>query len=218
MQEFYDLSAGEIYSDCRCQSEELASIDKQRPSIDDACYKPTGSDCSWFDTCFTQRYPNCSAHVDADNSTTPTQKTTTGPNAQAAMTVVDFQKKFCALVEQRNEHLSDLARLWLGQVRKCFVDKLAPLVRPWRNEKCDNLEEAVFDSYKQCYLKPDLNLVSSICQLDCKSWWLIFKDIKNFFPMSNFKLNRIYNQYFKFGIKGLTTNVLRLDYLRCPKS
>lgn len=198
MQEYYDLSAGEIYSDCRCQTEELNKVDKNRPMLSDSCYKPSGSDCSWFDDCFSKRYPNCSE--------TDTSLTNTNPNLKQSMLLIDFEKKFCEINDRKNEQLSDLSRQWLSKVSKCFVDKISVLIRPWRNEKCDNLEEAIFDSLKQCYLKPDSNSDNSICQLDCKSWWLVFRDIKNFYPTSNDKLNRIMNQFLKFGIKGSVFN------------
>lgn len=189
MQEYYDLSAGEIYTDCRCSAEELGKVDKSRPTIDDTCYKPNSSDCSWFDRCFSHRYPNCT-ESDGIQLTKPL--------------AVEFEQRFCSLAEQRQpNYLSDLARQWLSQVNKCLIDKLSPWIRPWQNEKCDNIESSVFDSFRSCYLKPDLNLLTNICQLDCKSWWLIFRDLKNFFDLGNHKWNRVLNQYFKFGVKGL---------------
>lgn len=192
MQEYYDLSAGEIYSDCQCTSDDLNRVDKSRPIIEDSCYKPNTSDCVWFDRCFARRYPSC---TEADNRVTKN------------MLFVEFEKKFCGLLSQDMHYLSDLARQWLIKVNKCFFDRLVPLIRPWQNEVCDSLENNALDSFRQCYFKPDLNFVISICQLDCKSWWLIFRDMKNFFGMGNHKWSRILNQYFKFGVKG------RLNFL-----
>lgn len=194
MQEFYDLKAGEIYSDCQCTSEQLKNVDKSRPDIDDLCYKPVASDCSWYDRCFTRRYPNCS-------ESTPTT-TTNNSSPGNSLLEIAFKKQFCTLADQNHQYLTDYARQWMDQVRKCFLDKLTPLIRPWSNEECGRLESEAMNSISPCFLKPDLTALTSICQLDCKSWWLLFRDIKNFFPTPNYKSNRILRQYFRFGVKG----------------
>lgn len=187
MQEFYDLKVGEIYSDCQCTTEQLQNVDKLRPVIDDMCYKPNASDCSWYDSCFNKRYSNC---------TEPSNSQIVGSFP------VEFSKKFCNLYEQSRSYVSDYGQQWIDQTRKCLMDKMAPLIRPWQNEPCEKLESEVMNFISPCFVKPDLTLPTSICQLDCKTWWLLFRDIKNFFAMGNFKWNRILKQYFKFGVKG----------------
>lgn len=189
MQEFHDLKVGEIYSDCQCTVDQLQNVDKFRPIIDDMCYKPNASDCTWYDRCFIKRYSNC---------TTSEQQSSNANN----MLSVDFSKRFCSLLDQNRSYLSDYARQWMDQVRQCLMDKTAPLIRPWQNEQCDKLESEVMNFLSPCFIKPVLRLDTSICQLDCKSWWLLFRDIKSFFTTGTYQSNRIIKQFFKFGVKG----------------
>jgi hypothetical protein len=182
MQEYYDISYGEIYSDCRCRTQDLSLVDLNQTQIDDKCYRNSAKECSWYKDCLQKRY-GCltSQHNGA----------------------LRFQEKFCHLHDKMRDSLSVQANEWFGEVKNCLLDKLSPMIRPWRKENCSDIDTIALESLKTCYLKPNLNMDLSICQLDCKNWWLIFREIKRFFNASenHIRNNRLVNSYLKFGMK-----------------
>ena len=159
MIEVHGKESGPVKNDCSCSP---GSLSKPTPSpttsLPSFCYSPSGTSCQWYSSCLERKYP-CRGTKYADP--------------------LRYAEEICWLYTNRNSVFSSDGRKWVDGVRKCLQVELVPLLRPWNNPTCQEIEKTAFESQVSCYMKPDEGVLS-ICELDCKEYFKIFWVIKGY--------------------------------------
>jgi hypothetical protein len=147
---------GTVREDCRCSPSQVLNT----TSLPHSCYSPDGTDCGWYRNCLEKRY-SC-------------QGTTAGY-------AIRFAEKYCTLYTASYGLFTPSGRQWVNEVRKCLQVTLAPLLRPWNDLTCEQVQQFAFKSHAPCYLNPG-NSAPSMCKLNCLEWdkivWTIRGDFK----------------------------------------
>ena len=73
-----------------------------------------------------------------------------------------------------------MAQRWLNSARRCIDVRRVPIVRPYTEIYCENIEVSAFEEQEPCYLDP-FPSGESICDLDITEWAKIFWTIRSRF-------------------------------------
>jgi len=153
MLKLYNLGSGPVLDACKCTSGSLVNPSQLPPD----CFTPNVTDCTWYSRCLAAQYP-CAG--------------------QAAY-ALDYGEHFCNLYEQNLPLFSANGQTWIGAVRNCIQDQLAPIISfcSQPSYTCDQVEQKSLDTHTLCYLEAYQGI--SVCDLTSLDSLRIFYTIES---------------------------------------
>ncbi|KAK7106937.1 uncharacterized protein [Littorina saxatilis] len=122
--------------------------------IPSSCYRPSGSDCTWYRNCLERKIP-CSRR--------------SGDYAIA------YAEKYCNRYQSNYNSFSSAGKRWVNAVKRCLQVKLAPVLS--QSLTCPSIKRKGFESHVPCYLNPGYG-APGFCQLSSRDMRRVFSTIK----------------------------------------
>ncbi|XP_060551429.1 uncharacterized protein LOC132713008 [Ruditapes philippinarum] len=122
--------------------------------VDQWCYNPPGTDCSWYKQCLVKRFP-CEAANDSY--------------------AIGFGDTICNDFGKNRPDFSDLGKRWIDETRACLQKQLVPLLSR-DNMTCQGIQKFAFQTHSYCYSTPPKGS-PSFCDLPFSDWlhisWIV---------------------------------------------
>lgn len=156
MMELHDVEEGVVYPDCQCTPTEMTTkFPTATTPLPGICLSPTGNDCLWFRNCLKSKY-TC--------------------YGKAYMKMIDLASAFCNYKITEQTHLSKNASEWVLYSRKCFQVNMTPVLKPWLQLTCTDLDSKAQSVRSTCLTNP-LGQIST-CDLNFKDLWGIVWNVR----------------------------------------
>ncbi|XP_062578193.1 uncharacterized protein LOC134240111 [Saccostrea cucullata] len=140
MLEDHEDESGTVSEDCECNENQTLPIN----NLPSWCYSPSGDNCSWYSQCLEKKFPCQDMHQTSY--------------------AINNGVRFCQLYQDHFKQFSPAGRKWINAVRGCLQVALVPLLRPFREVTCNEIQQKAFNSHIECYVYPNKD-VPSFCSL-----------------------------------------------------
>ena len=156
MLELHEVEEGSVYKDCQCTPGEMTTkFPTATTPLPGICLSPTGNDCLWFKNCLKSKY-TC--------------------HGKAYLEMIDLASAFCNYKITEQTQLSKTGSEWALYTRKCFQVDMTPVLKPWLQLTCTDLDSKAQSVRSTCLTNP-LGQIST-CDVNSEDLWGIFWNVR----------------------------------------